>query len=93
MEISDTLAEARRLVSKGLAAPIDLIADVAGCAVKAGLISSAEEWTSPGSDAWGAAWSAICQVWGSKWTERAWLSRRARDIADEELFMAVLLQV
>lgn len=92
MEITDTLAEARRLVSKDLLAPPDLVSDVAACAVKAGLIASVDEWTRPGSSAWQAAWSAICQVWGSKWTERAWLSRRARDIADEELYMAVLLQ-
>jgi len=35
----------------------------------------------------------ICvQVWASKWTERAWLSRRARGVPDSSLFMAVLLQ-
>lgn len=38
------------------------------------------------------AWSAICKVWASKWTERAWLSRKARGVKDDELYMAVLLQ-
>lgn len=32
------------------------------------------------------------QVWASKWSDRAWLSRRARGVKDEDLFMAVLLQ-
>ena len=34
----------------------------------------------------------VLLVWASKWTERAWLSRRARGIPDDDLFMAVLLQ-
>lgn len=32
------------------------------------------------------------QVWASKWTDRAWLSRRAQNIPDADLSMAVLLQ-
>lgn len=32
------------------------------------------------------------QVWASKWSERAWLSRRARSVPDSSLYMAVLLQ-
>jgi hypothetical protein len=32
------------------------------------------------------------QVWASKWSDRAWLSRRARNVPDSSLFMAVLLQ-
>lgn len=35
---------------------------------------------------------AAVQVWGSKWTERAWLSRRAQGIADADLYMGVVLQ-
>lgn len=34
----------------------------------------------------------MAQVWASKWTDRAWLSRRAQGIPDAELCMAVLLQ-
>eukprot|EP00899_Mesostigma_viride_P013200 jgi/Mesvir1/21881/Mv01950-RA.1 len=47
-----------------------------------------------GSDAkgWAALWDAITGVWASKWTERAWLSRRARGMTDNDLRMAVLLQ-
>lgn len=37
-------------------------------------------------------WHAVCRVWSSKWTARAWLSRRAQGIKDEDLFMAVLVQ-
>lgn len=32
------------------------------------------------------------QVWASKWNDRAWLSRKARGVADADLFMACLLQ-
>ncbi len=41
---------------------------------------------------WTAVWSAVCRVWASKWTDRAWLSRRALGIPEGELFMSVLLQ-
>ncbi|GLC52406.1 Phosphoglucan, water dikinase, chloroplastic [Pleodorina starrii] len=41
---------------------------------------------------WPAVWSAVCRVWASKWTDRAWLSRRALRIGEGELFMSVLLQ-
>lgn len=35
----------------------------------------------------------VClQVWASKWNDRAWLSRKARGVADADLFMACLLQ-
>ena len=45
-----------------------------------------------GQPDWGQLWGAICGVWGSKWGDRAWLSRRARGVPDEQLFMACLLQ-
>jgi alpha-glucan,water dikinase len=41
---------------------------------------------------WAEAWLAIKRVWASKWNQRAWLSRRANGVADEALFMAVLIQ-
>ncbi|GIM14936.1 hypothetical protein Vretimale_17803 [Volvox reticuliferus] len=41
---------------------------------------------------WSAVWSAVCRVWASKWTDRAWLSRRALGIAEGDLFMSVLVQ-
>ncbi len=34
----------------------------------------------------------VWQVWASKWNDRAWLSRKARGVADADLFMACLLQ-
>jgi alpha-glucan, water dikinase len=36
------------------------------------------------------AWQAIKAVWASKWTERAFLNRRAAGIPDADLSMAVL---
>lgn len=41
---------------------------------------------------WEDAWSCIKSVWASKWNERAYLSREARGIPHEDLFMAVLIQ-
>ncbi len=41
---------------------------------------------------WDQAWNGIKRVWASKWNERAYLSRRARRIPHEDLFMAVLIQ-
>lgn len=39
-----------------------------------------------------SAWHCIKQVWASKWNERAVLSRRRMGLADEDLYMAVLIQ-
>ena len=41
---------------------------------------------------WDDAWMCVKRVWGSKWNERAHLSRMARGIPHEDLFMAVLVQ-
>ncbi|MDY6952014.1 MAG: PEP/pyruvate-binding domain-containing protein, partial [Thermodesulfobacteriota bacterium] len=41
---------------------------------------------------WSRAWTCIKGVWASKWNQRAYLSRRARKIPHEDLFMAVLIQ-
>lgn len=49
------------------------------------------EWNET-SAAWKKTWSAICGVWASKWNDRAWLSRNARGIRDNDLKMAALLQ-
>lgn len=38
------------------------------------------------------AWKAICAVWASKWTDRAWLSRKRAGVDNDALKMAVLLQ-
>lgn len=74
-----------------LTAPAPLVSDVAARAAAAGLIPGADDWA-PGSAAWSLAWDAIKQVWASKWTERAWLSRKARGVKDSDLYMAALLQ-
>lgn len=42
--------------------------------------------------AWESTWRAVTRVWASKWTERAYHSRVARDIAHDDLTMAVLIQ-
>eukprot|EP00798_Chlamydomonas_sp_ICE-L_P020028 gene20028-26744_t len=60
-------------------------------AAAGGLIASSDVWA-PGSREWTGAWSAICSVWASKWTDRAWLSRRTHSLKDDELYMAVLMQ-
>ena len=36
--------------------------------------------------------NCACQVWASKWNDRAWLSRRARGVPDDALYMAALIQ-
>jgi alpha-glucan,water dikinase len=41
---------------------------------------------------WDDAWMCVKRVWGSKWNERAHLSRMARGIPHDDLFMAVLIQ-
>lgn len=41
---------------------------------------------------WQQAWRRICQVWASKWNERAYLSRVSNGISHESLLMAVLIQ-
>ncbi|OAI50193.1 hypothetical protein AYO44_05850 [Planctomycetaceae bacterium SCGC AG-212-F19] len=41
---------------------------------------------------WEQAWGRIRRVWASKWNERAYLSRRERGLAHEDLRMAVLIQ-
>lgn len=41
---------------------------------------------------WEVAWTCIKRVWASKWNERACMSRRARQIQDRDIYMAVLIQ-
>jgi alpha-glucan,water dikinase len=44
------------------------------------------------SEKWEDAWNCIKLVWGSKWNERAYFSRKANGIPHEYLMMAVLIQ-
>ncbi len=41
---------------------------------------------------WDDIWSCIMRVWASKWNERAFVSRRKQGMADDDLYMAVLIQ-
>jgi alpha-glucan,water dikinase len=41
---------------------------------------------------WDDMWMCIKRVWASKWNERAYLSRNARRMRHEDIFMAVLVQ-
>ena len=44
------------------------------------------------SNPWDDIWMCIKRVWGSKWNDRAFLSRRSQGIPHCALFMAVLIQ-
>ena len=39
-----------------------------------------------------AGWRCVKDVWASKWNDRAYYSRRARGLKEEDLYMAVLIQ-
>ncbi|KAI8469304.1 MAG: pyruvate phosphate dikinase, partial [Monoraphidium minutum] len=88
------LREARSLVAEGLSPPAGMRAAVRAGLLSAGLVP--EE--GPGSCAtdadpeWRALFRSVCRVWASKWNDRAWLSRRARRMHDDELQVSVLLQ-
>ena len=81
------LAEARKAVTtKGaLACPTELRAELEAAL---GALSPA----SGPKTKFPRAWKAICAVWASKWTDRAWLSRRRAGVDEDALKMAVLLQ-
>jgi alpha-glucan,water dikinase len=79
---ADILEELRAAILKlsapdGLATSVRLMTETSGLSLP--------------SD-WDAAWLCIKHVWASKWNERAYLSRRANGVSDEDLFMAVLIQ-
>jgi alpha-glucan,water dikinase len=78
----EVLSELRKTIL-GLRAPDDLVSELHGVMDEAGL---------PWPSNWEDAWTCIKGVWGSKWNERAHLSRRTRGIPHADLFMAVLIQ-
>src|SRR5439155_1276325 len=41
---------------------------------------------------WEQSWRGVRRVWASKWTDRAYFSRRGRGVAHDSVFMAVLIQ-
>jgi len=81
-ETSEVLAELRKTILS-LTAPDDLITLLQKVMGQAGLA-----WPLN----WDEAWMCIKRVWGSKWNDRAYLSRRANGIPHDELFMSVLIQ-
>lgn len=88
--LSASLEQIRMLLSTCLAPPDGLSVELAALAVRNGLVdpNAAPEDV----DDFSAIWDAICKVWASKWTDRAWLSRRARGEPDSSVFMSVLIQ-
>ena len=67
----------------GLKAPPELQSSLEAVAQQASLF-----WQGK----WDDSWLCIKRVWASKWNERAYLSRRARNVPHEDLLMAVLIQ-
>ncbi|NVM20952.1 MAG: hypothetical protein HWN68_04155 [Desulfobacterales bacterium] len=82
-KVKDELLGELRNTVLALKAPDGLVSSVCKVMDGAGLVRPAN---------WDDAWTCIKRVWGSKWNERAYLSRTARGIAHEDLFMAVLIQ-
>jgi alpha-glucan,water dikinase len=78
---SPMLAAVREKVMK-LSAPTELQAALNQQWLRAGLPFVA----------WEPSWQAIRRVWASKWNDRAYLSRRARRVPHDSLYMAVLIQ-
>jgi alpha-glucan,water dikinase len=78
----DTLSDIRRSIC-GLQAPEELKAELLRAMDNAGLNQRGT---------WDDTWMCIKRVWASKWNERAYLSRNARKMRHEDIFMAVLVQ-
>ncbi|MFZ0257419.1 MAG: PEP/pyruvate-binding domain-containing protein [Gammaproteobacteria bacterium] len=91
-EIEQLLAEAPRdacqLLPRVRAAIEGLIAPEA---LQAAVVAAWERSKLP-RVAWDVTWGALTRVWASKWTDRAYYSRVARDIPHDDLMMAVLIQ-
>lgn len=88
------LAQKRELLAHHLQPCSQLLAALAAAAEKAGLVTAevAQRMMQPASVEGEGLWSAICQVWASKWNDRAWLNRKASGIPESDLYVAVLLQ-
>ncbi len=79
---SMVLAELQKVIYD-IKAPDELVKSLIGVMKEVGLSIPAD---------WNDIWSCIKRVWGSKWNERAYLSRKANGIPDEDLVMSVLIQ-
>lgn len=80
---AEVLLDALRKTVVALKAPHELVSSLHKVMEAAGF-----SWPQD----WEGTWTCIKCVWGSKWNERAYLSRTARGISHEDLFMAVLIQ-
>jgi len=97
---AEALAALRGAVRRRLRPTPEVSSALAAKATAAGLIPSASVWEFSKSDCSDAspelrrAWKAISAVFASKWTDRAWLARRAAGVVggDSSLFMGVLVQ-
>ena len=56
------------------------------------LHNAMEETRLPWPANWDEAWMCIKHVWSSKWNDRAYLSRKANGIPNDDLIMSVLIQ-
>ncbi len=79
---SDTLEEIKKKLHE-LKEPPELVSSLRIVMEDEGLV-----W----HENWEKMWTCIKGVWASKWNERAVVSRRTRGIADDDLYMAVLVQ-
>ncbi|MEW5804037.1 MAG: PEP/pyruvate-binding domain-containing protein [bacterium] len=80
--LKERLDDLRRSIL-ALEAPDELVSSLHRIMEQAGL---------PWPANWDEAWMCIKRVWGSKWNDRAYLSRRASGISHDAVFMAVLVQ-
>jgi len=83
----DVLLEDIKKTILALEAPDELFYSLCAVMENSG-IGRPGDW--PGK--WENAWTCIKSVWGSKWNERAYLSRKANGIPHDYLIMAVLIQ-
>ena len=83
--LETSLRVCRRCVRTVVPPPgmLDTLADVMR---RGGLTPPADEET------WELAWKAICDVWASKWNERAFVSIRNRGLNFDNLRMSILVQ-
>ena len=79
-ERREALASAREIIATQLMCPKGLEVELTKAAKTLSHKADMED-----------VWDAVCGVWASKWTERAWLSRKACGIPDADLNVAVLL--
>ena len=82
------LKELRAIVRRQLEAPDPLKRSILDYMKENGIFTS----SSSADRSWNLLWSSICAVWASKWNSRAWLSRCAQGISEDDLYMGVLLQ-